>query len=883
MKSIVLFFALVFVLAPIASEAQIRYGNQRNSTDINISYSNPQEYEIAEIDVVGSEFLDKNALVSISGLKVGDKVRIPGDNITSAIKRLWKQGLIGDIQIYASKVEGKNVYLTISLTERPRLSKFNFEGLTKNQESDIREQINLIRGRVLTDAIIKNTELNIKKYFSEKGFLNTDVTTKFRRDTLVKNSVQLDVMVNKNQKVKIRNINIVGNENFTSGKLRRKLKNTGERVRFSLPSELLSKGLALLKPRNTKEFIGTSTEVSEKGLKEYLSQHVKFNLFKSNKYIRSKYEEDKESLISFYNSKGYRDAEITMDTVYSVDSRSMDIDLHVNAGQKYYFRNIYWKGNFIHEDETLDRILAISKGDVYNLELIDKKLNFNPNGPDISSLYMDNGYLFFNVNPVEVKIDGDSVDVEMRIYEGGQATINKVYLTGNDRTNDHVVMREIRTLPGEKFSRAELIRTQRELAQLGYFDPEQVSPTPLPNPADQTVDIEWSLVERPSDQIELSGGWGGAFGFVGTLGLVFNNFSVKNIPHFDKWRPLPVGDGQKLALRLQANGKRFQSYSLSFTEPWLGGRKPNSFGVSFNYSVQRSLDFTSNEVLGSLKVAGTTVSLGRRVKWPDDYFTVSNSIAYLNYNLVNFGQSLGFSTGTANNFTFNTTIARNSIDSPMYPRQGSSISLNVALTPPYSLWRDLDYSTAENSEKYKWVEYHKWMFDAKYYLRIVGNLVLETRAHLGFIGGYTSEAGIGPFERFQLGGDGLTGTNFLLGNDIVGLRGYQNNSLTPLDRENNIQGGTIFNKYVFELRYPISLNPQATIYVLTFAEAGNSWNSFNDFNPNNLFKSVGFGTRIFMPAFGMLGLDWGYGYDTVPGALGRSGPQFHFSIGQLIR
>ena len=563
MKKKVILITLLFAAIFSVSEAQIRFGSQNRSNtsnSLNLSYSNPQEYVIAAIEVEGAEFLDNNALISISGLKVGDKIRIPGDNITSAIKRLWKQGLIGDIQIYANKVEGNNIFLTISLAERPRLSKFNFNGLTKNQESEIREQINLIRGRVLTDAIVKNTELNIVKYFAEKGFLNANVNTKIRRDTLVKNSVQLDVTVNKNQKVKIRNINIEGDDNFSNAKLKRKLKNTGERVRFNIASDLLAKGFYLLKPKHTKEFVTSKVEVSKKSLKQYINDHVKFNIFKSNKFIQNKYEEDKEALIAYYNSKGYRDAEIIQDTVYSVDSRSMDINLKVSPGQKYFFRNIQWTGNFVHDDDILDRILAINKGDVYNLELIDKKLNFNPNGPDISSLYMDNGYLFFNVNPVEVKIEGDSVDVEMRIYEGAQATINKVYLTGNDRTNDHVVMREIRTLPGEKFSRAELIRTQRELAQLGYFDPEQVSPTPLPNPADQTVDIQWSLVERPSDQIELSGGWGGSFGFVGTLGLVFNNFSIKNIPHFDKWRPLPVGDGQKLALRLQANGRRFQSY-----------------------------------------------------------------------------------------------------------------------------------------------------------------------------------------------------------------------------------------------------------------------------------------------------------------------------------
>ncbi|MEQ9285528.1 MAG: POTRA domain-containing protein [Cyclobacteriaceae bacterium] len=874
------------------SFAQIRYGAKQPSSDnISMSYSNPQVYEIAEIKIEGSEFLDSNALTSISGLKVGDKIKIPGDNISGAIRKLWKQGLIGDIKIYASKVENGKVFLTIELAERPRLSKFNFTGITKSQESEIREKINLIRGRVMTDAIIKNAELTVKKYFAEKGYLNTTVDITYVKDTILSNNVILEVGVDKKRKVKVHDINFYGDENFSASRLKKKLKNTGERVRLKLLSALISKTIQFIKSGEQKRpLVDSSALVSRDGFKSFLNSNVKLNFFKSSKFVKAKYEEDKESLISFYNSKGYRDAEIVSDTSYRYDDKSIDIDFHVNPGIKYYFRDIMWKGNYVYEDEYLDRILAIEKGDVYDLELLDKKLQFNPNGLDVSSQYLDNGYLFSNITPVEVKIEGDSVDIEMRVFEGAKAKINKVYVTGNDRTNDHVIMREIRTLPGQYFSRAELIRTQRELSQLGYFDPEQVSPNPIPNPADETVDIEWSLVERPSDQIELSGGWGGTFGFVGTLGLIFNNFSLRNIPNFDKWRPLPVGDGQKLSLRFQANGRQFQSYSTSFSEPWLGGKKPNSFGVSFNYSVQRSINFITDETLGSLKVLGATVSLGRRVKWPDDYFTVSNSVSYLNYDLFNFGQSLGFSSGVANNFTFNTTIARNSIDNPMFPRGGSSVSLNIALTPPFSLFRDINYETAPNVEKYKWVEYHKWMFDAKYYLKLVGNLVLESRGHIGVIGQYTNKAGIGPFERFQLGGDGLTGTNFLLGNEVIGLRGYPNNSIvpnddsgTPNDRSDDIRGGTIFNKYVMELRYPVSLNPSATIYVLAFAEAGNNWNKFSDFNPNVLKKSVGFGARIFMPAFGLLGLDWGYGYDDDPSTGQRSGAQFHFSIGQLLR
>lgn len=875
--------------------AQIRYGNQRNSgSSLNLSYQNPREYTIAAIEVEGAEFLDKIALISISGLKVGDKIKVPGEDITQAIKKLWKQGLIGDIQILADKVEGSNIYLRIVLKERPRLSRFVFKGVSKANESELKEKIDLIRGRVMTDAIVKNAELSVKKYYYEKGFLNTQVEMAYIQDTIIRNSVTMEIRVNKGRKVKIRNINFLGNTQVSESKLKAKMKNSGERPRLKIAGATLGLMANALKPASERKQVvrrdsaGNKPKLSSAAL-EIIKENVKLNVFKSSKYVKDKYEEDKQSLITFYNSKGYRDAEVIADTIVNIDNNSIDINITVDAGKKYYFRDIKWVGNYIHDDETLDRILNIDKGDIYNLELVDKKLNFNPNGPDISSLYMDNGYLFFSVTPVEVQIDGDSVDVEMRIYEGAQATIRKVYVSGNDRTNDHVIMREIRTLPGQKFSRSELIRTQRELSQLGYFDPEQVAPNPQPNPADETVDIEWSLVERPSDQIELSGGWGGNFGFVGTLGLTFNNFSLRNIGKFDKWRPLPVGDGQKLSLRAQANGKRYQSYSVSFQEPWLGGKKPQSFGISYNHSVSRrfanSFDLSSPQI-GAMQVTGFTLSLGRRVKWPDDYFTLSNSISFLRYTLDNFPFSsrINFSTGIANNATFNTTIARNSVDSPMYPRGGSSISLTTSLTPPYSMFNDVDYQNDPDEVRFKWVEYHKWMFDAKYYLQLVGDLVLEARAHMGFLGKYRDNTVLGPFERFQLGGDGLTGTNFLLGTDIIGLRGYENNSLRPVDQGDILSdAGTIYNKFVFELRYPVSLNPSATIYLLTFSEAGGNWNSKVGYNPNKLYKSSGVGVRIFMPAFGLLGIDWGYGYDAAPGKSERSGGQIHFSIGQTLR
>ncbi len=884
---------LLLILVALFQEAtaQINFGRRQtqspsddNQGGLSINYSNPKEYEIAEITVTGVQFLDNNALISISGLKVGDKIKIPGDDISMAIKKLWKQGIIGNVNIYASKVEGSRIWLKIELTERPRLVNYEFEGVNRSQESELKEKVDLSKGRILTDVTVKNTELTVQKYFESKGFLNAQVKVVPQQDTAINNGAGIRIIVDKGKKVKIKNINFEGDTIFTSAKLRSKLKKTGELPRVNLPKDLLAKTLNLLNPLNLFHFITHREKVDEDQLKEYVAEHVNVNFFKSSKYILSEYQNDKKLLISFYQSKGYRDAEIVSDSVYSINNKHLNIDFVVDPGKKYYFGDITWSGNYVYNDETLERVLGIDEGDVYDLELVNKRLQFNPTGADISSLYMDDGYLFFQINPIEVGFDGDSVNLEMRMKEGPQATINEVTISGNDKTNDHVVYRELRTIPGQKFNRSELIRTQRELSQLGYFDPEQINPDVRPNPVDETVDIEWQLVERPNDQIELSGGWGGVFGFVGTLGLSFNNFSMKNIPHFDKWRPLPMGDGQKLSVRLQANGRSFQSYSISFNEPWLGGKRRNNFGVSFSHSVSRLRQsfFNASDFIGSLKVSSVTVSLGRNVRWPDDFFTVSNYLQYQKYDLFNYGNSLGFSTGVSNSVIFNTTIARNSFDSPMYPRSGSAVSLSASFTPPLSLFNDIDYENATNETRYRWLEYHKWNFDAKYYLKLIGDLVLAPRAHFGYIGSYSNEVGVGPFERFQLGGDGLTGQNFLLGTDIIGLRGYENNSLTPVDPE-GLRGGTIFSKYVMELRYPVSLNPSATIYVQGFFEAGNNWQDFSTFNPYELKRSAGLGVRIFMPAFGLLGLDWGYGLDPAPGQLDVSGSQFHFSLGQQIR
>ncbi|HEY3404562.1 MAG TPA: POTRA domain-containing protein [Ohtaekwangia sp.] len=890
-------FLVVLVSVAVDGWAQFRRNRDRSGAvaENNLNYANPAEYTIGGIEVTGLNVLDKNAMVSLTGLKVGDKIKIPGDAITNAIRSLWKHGLVGDVTIKVDRIEGGNVFLNIVLAERPRLTGFYFTGIPKAKESALKEDLTLIRGKIVNDAMVRNTELAVRKHFVKKGFLNTEVKVTQEKDTLNRDGIRLKIAVNPKSKVKINKISFVGNDHVEDAKLKKKMKGTHEHPRFSLHRALLSE-IFSIKPRT---YFDSTYKASWVEVKEFLGDNIKLNLFTSSKFIQSDFEDDKKSVIAFFNSKGYRDAEIVFDTVYAYNDQKINIDFKISEGPKYYFRNIIWTGNYIYTDKQLGAVLGINKGDVYNKELIDKKLQFNPKGLDISGLYMDDGYLFFRINPVEVAVAGDSIDVEMRIFEGEQATINEVTIAGNSRTSDHVIRRELSTVPGQKFRRSDIIRTQQKLSQLGYFAPDKIGQNLVPNPANGTVDIEWTVEEQSNDQVELSGGWGGYYGFVGTLGLTFNNFSLRNIPHFKNWRPLPVGDGQRLSLRAQANGRSFQSYSFSFTEPWLGGRKPHSLTVSWNSSFQRSMygNYSYNSDLSpQLQVHSISVGLGRLLEWPDNYFTLTNSVSYLRYILKNWNSGLGYSNGISNSFTFNTTLARNSIDNPMYPAQGSTISLSLTLTPPYSLWNDLDYSEATPEEKYKWIEYHKWMFDAKYYLPLDSKkkLVLEAKAHFGFIGQYTSEAGIGPFERFFLGGDGLAGgfNSFLLGQEVIGLRGYQNNQITPPYYNSSantggdvLAGGIVYDKLGLELRYPVTTGNAATIYGFAFTEAGNNWNNYDDFNPFKLYKSAGFGARIFMPAFGLIGLNWAYGFDPVPmnGRGPISGSQFHFTIGQQIR
>jgi outer membrane protein insertion porin family len=896
-KSLLILFCFIWANSSVA---QIRLGQSRYASSkpidiLELNYAKPETYRIAEIKAVGLSTLDEIAIISLSGLKVDDQIQVPGDAISNALKKLWGQGIIGDVKILVTKIEGEDIYLLLDLTERPRFSRVEFSGMNKTQEGELKDKVN-IRGRVVRDDVLNNAKRNIEKYYLDKGFLNAEVKIIQERDTTLPNSVKLRFDVVQNSKVKINEIDFFGNEQIAESKLKSKLKKTKEHARISIFKDVYTR-LETATPKDIKNTLFYTDSASSEDAKNFINKNFKLNFFNGSKYIPKEYRNDKESVINFYQSKGFRDAKIVADSIYDFGEDKINIDIALEEGVKYYYRNITFNGNFIHPDIVLLAKLGIRKGDVYDKEKLDKRLNYDPaKGDDVSSLYQDNGYLFFSIDPVEVNVAGDSIDLEMRIFEGPQVTVNSVNIKGNDRTSDHVVMREIRILPGQKFNRSLLVRTIRELSTLGYFDPEKINPDLRPNFEAATVDITFELEERPNDQIELSGGWGGFMGFVGTVGLSFNNFSIKNIGNFDKWDPLPVGDGQKLSLRVQANGRSFQNYSLSLTEPWFGGKKPNALSFSFNHSIQRQIDFRNpnnfGQDLGFFKITGVTLGLAKRVTWPDDYFSISNSLRFQIYEFDQFGSSFGLSypSGTSNSVTLNTTIARNNIDNPIYPRFGSNIMLAISATPPYSLLNNKIDRESPDEEKYKWLEYHKWMFDASIYTPLFGStkLVASARAHMGFLGSYGSKIGIIPLERFVMGGDGMTFNNFALGQEIIGLRGYENQSITPgRDTRGTANpdpyGGVVYNKYVMEVRYLVSPNPSATIFVLAFAEAGNNWGSYKDFNPYDLKKSAGMGARIFMPAFGLLGIDWGYGFDPIPGQTKSSGPQFHFTIGQQFR
>ena len=864
---------LLFLLAGLPSFSQIIIGE-----DIVVDYSRPREYEIGGVTVTGVEYLDKNVLVMLTGLTVGEKVVIPGDDISDAIRKLWEQGLFEDISIRVNDIQGGLVFLELYLKERPRLSLFTIKGVNKTDADNIRERISIARGDVVTESLLKNARHKINEYYREKGFLDASIEIRQKKDSLRANSVVLDITIERNQRVRIAKIEPVGNDFLSDQKVKNTLKETKEKGVFT-PLNDLEVPIA--------QSVGKLFQLDLEGIvaafREHLNKNVKLRIFKASKYIEDKYEEDLVALIDKYNKHGYRDAIIVSDSVYRNPDGTLGIRIVIDEGQQYYFRNITWVGNTIYSSETLSKVLKIQKGDVYNKELLLTNLQFNANETDVSSLYLDRGYLFFNVNPVEVRVENDSIDLEIRLMEGDQARINKVSVSGNTKTNDHVVMREIRTRPGQLFSRSDIIRTTRELAQLQYFNPETIVPDISPNPADGTVDIIYRVEETSADQIELSGGWG--YGrIIGTLGLSFNNFSLRNIFNWSAWKPVPSGDGQKLTLRVQSYGKGYINYSFMFREPWLGGKKPNDFSVTYWHSLYSNGLPKNNPGRSSFKIDGVQFGLGKRLKWPDDFFTLYQNISLQFYNLFQYGRIFAFSSGTGNynNFAYNIILGRSSISQPIFPRSGSDVSVSLEVTPPYSLFSDKDYSTLPDEEKYKWIEYHKWKLNATFFTEIFEKGVIMTRAKLGFLGLYNRDIGVTPFERFYLGGDGLSGYNNLDGREIIGMRGYGNETITPNYYLDKNVGGTIYAKYTLEFRYPLSLNPSATIYTLAFLEGGNSWLGFADFNPFSIYRSAGVGVRVFLPMFGVLGLDWGYGFDEVPGIPNANGSQFHFSINQSI-
>ncbi|WP_426058760.1 outer membrane protein assembly factor BamA [Hymenobacter sp. B1770] len=824
---------LVFLGAGLAGPVLAQQG-------VTGSIDEPKRYVLGGITVSGSRYLDPNTLIGLTGLRIGDAISIPGEEIGKSIRKLWAQGILGDVSVTIARTEGDKIFLDYNLKERPRLSKFTFTGIRKGQTEELTKKITLIRGKVVTDALLNNTRTQVRKFYVNKGYLDAKVNIMQVPDSSLSNSVALRIDVDKGAKVRIHDIAFEGNNAFSDRKLKGKLKKTKER-----------KWYKILTPA---------------------------------KFQRSEYEDDKKGLVEFYNAEGYRDATIVSDTLVR-DAEGLALRITVDEGPKYYFRHITWNGNYLYDDKTLANVLGIKPGSPYSKEVLDKRLNYNPTGQDISSLYLNDGYLFFTIDPVETKVEGDSIDIEMRLSEGVQAHIKDINISGNTKTSDHVLRRTLRTLPGDKFNRELLIRSQREIATLGYFDPEKIGINPIPNPVDGTVDINYTVVEKPSDQVTLSGGWGGFAGFIGTVGLVFNNFSMRKAGTLRNWTPVPSGDGQRLALNIQANGVQYQAYSLSFTEPWLGGRRPNSFSFSLNHSIQRAGQALDASTSSFIKVNSASIGLGRQLRVPDDYFTLSNSLSLSQYQTQNYNIIPGFATGFATNITFNTTLARNSLDNPTYTRRGSALSLSLNLTPPYSLLNPDHPNT-------QLIEFHKWMFDASWFTPIVGKLVLNTRAHFGFLGNYNAGRQIGPFERFKMGGAGLGnngGGNFLVGVDFIGLRGYDDPNATFAipTAQGGQAGGIAFNKYVLEMRYPVSLNPAATVYVLAFAEAGNSYDSYNKYNPYKLYRSAGVGARIFMSAFGLLGFDFGHGFDQVIPSSPNAGKQdpnhFHFIIGQQIR
>jgi len=843
---------LVFCLQALFSVLTL---NAQDSTRnyLPLDYNKPKEYTIVSIETKGNKYIDKNIIIFNTGLSFNQRIKVPGNEISQAIENLWKQGYFSFVSVYAKKIVDGKIYLIIEVQERPRLARFGIRGIGKSEAKTLREELSVKAGMVINEDMLNKLRREIKSHYYKKGFYGVKIDFKQEADTTPNKDI-LRIAIDKGKKVKVYDIEFVGNTDVADQDLRRSLKKTKR-------------------------------------------QRKKINVFSSSKFVEDTYKEELKSVITKYNSKGYRDASISFDSVVRISPNKVVIKIGVNEGRKYYFRNITFTGNNKYSSSDLGKVLGIKKGDIYDQTVLDERLYFSPNGTDISSLYMDDGYLFFGVTPVEVKVENDSIDIEVRIIERSQAVYNKIIVKGNTKTSDHVVLRELRTRPGQKFSRSDIQRSIRELSQLGYFDPQAMGVNPIPNPAAGTVDIEYTVSEKANDQIELSGGWGGnnrnaiqgqSYGYgglVGTLGLTLNNFSTRKLFNPSLWNPLPSGDGQKLSIRAQSNGLYYQSYNFSFTEPWFGGKKPNSFTTSL-YRTNQSFDARprTDPDKRFIKITGFSLSLGKRLKWPDDYFSAFYSLSLQQYELNNANGAYGLqlNTGRSNNVEFKYVLSRSSVNEPIFPTGGSTFTFSLAATPPISKFTNKDYSNVSLNEKYKWIEYHKWKFDAEQYHKVFGKFVLATKMRFGYLGYYNQDIGLSPFERFMVGGSGLNSFG-QIGTEIISMRGYPDRTIT----ENAVggssnSGAAIFNKFTCELRFPVTNSPSASIYLQAFVEGGNAWVNTRTYNPFDLKRSAGAGIRLFLPMFGLLGLDYAYGFDwkILSSGLTTKPGQFHFFIGQ---
>lgn len=851
-----------------------------------VDYQEVQVYEIGGISVSGTKHLDVNVLKTLSGLQVGDKVNIPGEEIPEAIKSLWKQGLFADVQINANKTVNEIVFIDIVLEELPRMSRYKFSGVNKTESEELRDELNLLAGRIVNQNIKNTSVFKIERFFKKKGFLGATASVKESVDTVRANSVIVDFQIDKGKRVKIDEIDIIGNEYMTNRQLKKRMKGTKERTKIGDKA-----GRRVLKDASQMNVTNTLANVSLDRFLNYIDDKLRLKFFSSSKLEEDKLQEDKDAIVAYYNSKGFRDARILSDSIYYVEDNKVVVQMRIEEGQRYYFRDIEWSGNAKYTDEQLMSILNINSGDVYNSELLNARLTLDPQQGDVSSLYMDDGYLFFNVNPIETAIVGDSIDLQIRISEGPEATINNIFINGNDKTNEHVIRRELRTLPGSKFRRSDIIRSQSQIAGLNYFNPETIGINPIPNPSDGTVDIEYTVEERPSDKLELSAGFAGNQ-ILGNLGVTFNNFSARKLFDFKDWSFPPSGDGQQLSLTMTAFSN-FLSFQGSFTEPWLGGKKANALSVGgfhsrlvqSNTGINNASVFNPNPDDGLLTRTGGFISLGRRIPWPDDFFVLSHSLNFTNYKLDDYQADFIVTDGNFYNISLTTTLSRSSVDAPIYPRRGSNISLSFEFTPWYSRIgsnRDRNYADLETSERFRFTEYYKTKFKAEWYTTLVQNLVLKTSAKMGFLGYYNEDIGTAPFERFELGGDGFgnQSINQILGKELIILRGYEveevNDNRVPIEGTGGTAqvGNPFYNKFTVELRYPFSLNPSATIFGLVFAEGGNAWSDISDYSPFALKRSVGVGIRAFLPMFGLIGFDFGIGFDKAGGPRDNIGDLF---------